>query len=216
LHHKVKYPEDGLSFFSIPPGDDFLFEPKDANVHKPISISQFMNKKLRWITLGGQYDWTNKVYLDGPPPAFPKDTAQLLHGLFPDLYPQAAIVNFYSPGDTLSLHRDVAEECDRGLLSISIGCDGIFILGLESETAAGEMIVDTLAIRLRSGDAVYMDGASRFAWHGVPQIIPDTCPTWLKNWPTNDGQGCESTNFEHWEGWMGNKRINLNVRQMWD
>lgn len=213
----MKYPENGLSFFSIPPDNDFAIEPKDSNVHKPISISQLMNKKLRWITLGGQYDWTNKVYPESKPPAFPEDTAQLLNGMFPDLHPQAAIINIYSPGDTLSLHRDVAEECDRGLLSISIGCDGIFILGLESEsTSDRDANIETVAIRLRSGDAVYMDGASRFAWHGIPQIVPDTCPSWLEKWPTNDGVGWESTNFEDWGGWMRNKRINLNVRQMWD
>lgn len=212
----MEYPPQNTSFFSIESPDSFLIHPKDASVHKPLNVSRFLSKKLRWITLGGQYDWTNKVYPDEIPPAFPSDISQLLRGLFPDMVPEAAIANFYSPGDTLSLHRDVAEDCDRGLISISIGCDGIFILGLddemkpkasESDSAKSSQI---LAIRLRSGDAVYMDGKSRFAWHGVPQIIPDTCPDLLKDWPAVDGEN------RLWKGWMANKRINLNVRQMWD
>lgn len=156
------------------------------------------------------------MYPDDTPPAFPSDISSLLCGLFPEMIPEAAIVNFYSPGDTLSLHRDVAEGCNRGLISISIGCDGIFILGLDDERKPAVSESDSatsskiLAIRLRSGDAVYMDGESRFAWHGVPQIVPDTCPDWLKDWPAIDG------GYEHWKGWMDNKRINLNVRQMWD
>lgn len=216
MHYNMEYPPNNTSFFSIKSPSDFLIRPKDASVHKPLNVSQLLNKKLRWITLGGQYDWTNKVYPDATPPAFPSDISQLLLGLFPEMVPEAAIVNFYSPGDTLSLHRDVAEDCNRGLISISVGCDGIFILGLDDEKKSEEFESDSakssraLAIRLRSGDAVYMDGESRFAWHGVPQIVPDTCPDSLKDWPAMDGE------YGHWKGWMANKRINLNVRQMWD
>ncbi|TID20865.1 alkylated DNA repair protein AlkB [Venturia nashicola] len=212
----MEYPPKNASFFSIESPQSFLIHPKDASVHKPLNVSQLLNKKLRWITLGGQYDWTNKVYPDDTPPVFPSDISQLLRGLFPEMVPEAAIVNFYSPGDTLSLHRDVAEDCNRGLVSISVGCDGIFILGLDEEKRPGVSESDSapssrvLAIRLRSGDAVYMDGESRFAWHGIPQVIPGTSPDWIKDWPAVDVE------YAHWKGWMANKRINLNVRQMWD
>ena len=37
--------------------------------------------------------------------------------------PQAAIVNVYSPGDSISLHRDVSEGKEAGLVSISLGCE---------------------------------------------------------------------------------------------
>jgi alkylated DNA repair protein alkB family protein 1 len=59
---------------------------------------------------------------------------------------------------------------------------------------------------LRSGDAVYMSGEARFAWHGVAKIVPGTCPDYLSDWPGKD--------FPDWKNWMRNKRINLNVRQM--
>ena len=177
--------------------------PKDLTIHRPLSIAQVLQKSLRWITLGGQYDWTNKVYPDEKPPAFPPDVYGLLNGLFPAMKPQAAIVNLYSPGDTLSLHRDVSEKSDRGLVSISLGCDCLFVIGNQHPS-------DGLVIRLRSGDGVFMAGDARFAWHGVPRILPNTCPLGLESWPAESGQ------FEDWQGWMSNKRINLNVRQMND
>jgi alkylated DNA repair dioxygenase AlkB len=121
---------------------------------------------------------------------------------------QAAIVNLYSPGDVLSMHRDGAEESERGLVSISLGCDALFVVGLESANPAVES--SPLVVRLRSGDAVFMTGESRHAWHGVPKIVQNTCPEFLKDWPGNQ------EGFEHWRGWMRDKRINLNVRQMWD
>jgi alkylated DNA repair protein alkB family protein 1 len=170
-------------------------------MHEDLTVKDFLNKKLRWITLGGQYDWTKKAYPPSEPPNFPKDISRLLHSLFPEMEAQAAIVNVYSPGDTLSLHRDVSERTDRGLVSISIGCEAIFVVG----NAGGGH-----AIKLRSGDAILMTREARFAWHGVPKILKDTCPSWLKNWPAED----EDDRFETWRGWISNKRINLNVRQM--
>jgi DNA alkylation damage repair protein AlkB len=158
--------------------------------------------------LGGQYDWTNKRYPDTAPPPFPTDTKQLLESLFTDTKAEAAIVNLYSPGDTLSVHRDVAESCAIGLVSISLGCDALFVIGRVDEQTGEEKVV---TMRLRSGSAVYMSGESRFAWHGVPQILAGTCPEYLAEWPAGEGK----EEFEEWRGWMRGKRVNLNVRQMW-
>lgn len=204
------------SFFTYTPTSATRFLPKDPTVHKPLDINQVMQKKLRWTTLGGQYDWTRKIYPDEEPPAFPPDLADLLEGLFPEMKAQAAIVNLYSPGDTLSLHRDVSEECDRGLVSISLGCDCLFVIGLDAEGRSEAQSLPAsqarcVVVRLRSGDAVYMSKEARFAWHGVPKIIPDTCPAYLRDWPAN-----ASGDYEAWRGWMDGKRINLNVRQMRD
>ena len=213
LHYDVTYPENSeetqmpKSFF----GDDptRTFEPKDPEVHKPVSVQSLLEKKLRWVTLGGQYDWTAKVYPSGPPPEFPPDIAKLLHAAFPNTTAQAAILNLYSAGDTLSVHRDVSEDCDVGLISVSFGCDGLFLASHDDGNGCE-------IIRLRSGDTVYMSGASRFAWHGVPKILPSTCPAWLADWPSSgdSGPGMPPGPYEMWKGWMSSKRINLNVRQM--
>jgi alkylated DNA repair protein alkB homolog 1 len=240
--YTIPYPpssasQPSQSFFSLPPSTAPTFHPKDPAIHKPLSVTQFLTKKLRWLTLGGQYDWTAKRYPPGQPPAFPPDIAALLKAVFPDMEPEAAIVNLYSPGDTLSMHRDVAEQCDKGLVSVSIGCDAIFVVGLDGleplrEHADGALEVGcgrdggaddegfgtrVVALRLRSGDAVYMAGASRFAWHGVPKIIAGTCPEWLRDWPAEEGvDECGFDAYEGWRGWMDGKRINLNVRQMFE
>lgn len=207
----LTYPPSASSFFSLPPNPPVpIATPKDPTVHKPLAIAQLLGRKMRWTTLGGQYDWTAKRYPETAPPAFPQDIKALLEDVFPATKAEAAIVNLYSPGDTLSLHRDVAETSGTGLVSVSLGCDAVFVIGTNGE---GKERVMTL--RLRSGSAVYMSGASRFAWHGVPQIVAGTCPEHLRDWPAVEG-GDGRADFGEWKGWMEGKRVNLNVRQMWD
>ncbi|KAF2680793.1 hypothetical protein K458DRAFT_372800 [Lentithecium fluviatile CBS 122367] len=225
-HYNISYPPSGASFFSVSPSStDVVARPIDASVHRPLGISQLLHKKMRWMTLGGQYDWTRKRYPDGTPPAFPPDIKLLLESAFADTRAEAAILNLYSPGDTLSVHRDVAESSSTGLISISLGCDAIFVIGTSSATLSSGHKLDEpssngtedriVTLRLRSGSAVYMSGPSRFAWHGVPQIISGTCPTYLRRWPVGDVNVGEDE-YEEWRGWMESKRVNLNVRQMWD
>lgn len=67
-----------------------------------------------------------------------------------------------------------------------------------------------LLVRLKSGDVIVMNGESRWAWHAVPKVIRGTCPSGLQSWPG------EVEGLGGWDGWMSNKRVNLNVRQMWD
>lgn len=196
-HYDVKFPPSETAS-----GDSIVAMPKDPTVHpKSLNYREVMTKKLRWITLGGQYDWTNKVYPEEEPPKFPVDIANLVEGLFPDMEPQAAIVNFYSPKDTLQLHRDGAESVDRGLVSISLGCDCIFMIALSNPKSDK----DHIAIRLESGDVLYMQEESRFAWHGVPKIIPGTCPEYLTQLEMD---------INEFSQFMVDKRINLNVRQV--
>ncbi|KAL2871013.1 oxidoreductase, 2OG-Fe(II) oxygenase family [Aspergillus lucknowensis] len=200
----IRVDQQTLSFFE----DDQtrILHAKDPAVHKPLSMQNMLSKKLRWVTLGGQYNWTSKVYPTERPPAFPEDVADLLRAAFPKTEPEAAILNLYSPGNTLSPHRDVSEECDAGLISISFGCDGLFLISQDDGSGCE-------IIRLRSGDAVYMDGESRFAWHAVPKIVPETCPSSLADWPCILGDE-KASRYRSWKGWMSNKRVNLNVRQM--
>jgi alkylated DNA repair protein alkB family protein 1 len=210
LHYDISYPPNGSSFFTSSPSD-VLLKPKDPKVHKELKMEQVLQKKLRWMTLGGQYDWTKKVYPAEAPPEFPVDIADLVRGTFPRMLdPQAAIVNIYSPGDTLSLHRDVSEEVNKTLVSISLGCDSLFLVAVEDEEE--ESGFKHAVIRLQSGDGLIMTDEGRFAWHGVPNIFPDTCPSFLADWP-NDYTGPDGP-LPQWHSWMKNKRINLNIRQM--
>ncbi|KAG8625477.1 hypothetical protein KVT40_007228 [Elsinoe batatas] len=210
LHYSVPYPEEPAKSFFHASNHDLLIEPIDPIQHKPISTQAMLDKKLRWITLGGQYDWTAKEYPSSPAPPFPPDIAMLINGIFPAIKPQAAILNFYSPGNTLSLHRDVSEECNRPLVSISLGCNGLFMAGLDKPDGCS-----MATMRLHSGDVVVMSGPARYAWHGVPKVLSDTCPAWLGDWPVTPRDN-DSEQYASWRGWMANKRINLNVRQMHD
>ncbi|RKF54640.1 Alpha-ketoglutarate-dependent dioxygenase abh1 [Golovinomyces cichoracearum] len=204
LHYEISYPHGGKSFFSENP-TSVKFISKDQIAHKNLDCKKALEKKLRWLTLGGQYDWSRKEYPKNKNPKFPHDISKLIVGLFPCIKPQAAIVNLYSPGDTLSLHRDVSEEVDRGLVSISLGCDAYFIIGLQNKDT---MEIESEVLLLHSGDVLYMTQESRFAWHGVPMILENTCPEYLKNWPGDE--------FPTWKDWIKKKRINLNVRQILD
>ena len=229
LHHLLPYQATNLrdngspstaefaSFFNISPISSEVFLPIDDANHKALTVSQFLNRKLRWMTLGGQYNWTEKKYPTENVPSFPKDIADFIHHLFPAMKPEAAILNVYTPGDTLSIHRDVSEESDNDLVSISLGCDGIFVVGLDSEKCGEPKCV---TLRLHSGDAVVMSGPARFAWHGVPQVIRNSCPLSLRDWPAIADDETISRvaerPYEAWRGWMSNKRVNLNIRQMQD
>ncbi|KAF8458197.1 hypothetical protein BDZ91DRAFT_666069 [Kalaharituber pfeilii] len=225
LHYSIPYPDAGTSFYHYKDPNKVLLQPKDPATHKPMTVTQMLNKKLRWMTLGGQYDWSRKVYPEMDAierktllVPFPDDTATLINSIFPDITPQAAISNLYTPGDTLSPHRDISEASSAPLASISIGADAIFIIGLpprlsEPVDDGGERI---LVMRVKSGDVIVMGGESRWAWHSVPRIFPVSSATdkELDDWPgtsTND-EGV----LNHWKGWMSKRRVNLNVRQMWD
>lgn len=148
---------------------------------------------------------------------FPEDVKGLVEGLWPDICAEAAIVNVYSPGDQLAPHRDVAEESRKGLVSVSIGCEGVFMIARSRSATEGSRSEirppdgeqegerqqeEVLAIRIRSGDVVVMSHEMRTAWHSVPRIEKGTCPEELEGWPV--------------DGWLKGKRVNFNVRQMWD
>lgn len=217
LHYDLPYPtgnEGNTSFFDMSPEEPDTFKPKDPSVHKPLTARRVFDKRLHWVTLGGQYDWTNRVYPGTEPPPFPGDVREFLEALYPETRAQAAIVNIYNPGDTMMMHRDVSEDTDRGLISLSIGCDGLFMI-TPNDIALKPDAPDRkdkgyLLLRLRSGDVIYMTQEARFAWHGVPKVVKGTCPPGLRDWPAAEGR------HQDWRGWMGGKRINLNVRQMKD
>ena len=215
-HYTIPYPtgtdEYERSLFSLPRDSAVRFPPKDPEIHKALSIRQVLQRRLHWVTLGGQYDWKNRVYPGEEPPQFPTDISGFVESLFPETLAQAAIVNFYSPGDTMMMHRDVSEKADKGLVSLSFGCDCLFMIAPSISSSGDNPSVPCdkryLLLRLRSGDAVYMTKGSRYAWHGVPKVLKGTCPAYLQDWPADD------ENFGQWRGWMSDKRVNLNVRQV--
>lgn len=221
-----------LSTYSTPSTStsSLPISPSPSSSLDPISISLVRNKKLRWITLGGQYNWTSKRYptfeigAEGCPkfpallakvfgssmfntiPSVPSETATDLApsgSKAPRFIPQAAIINFYSPGDTLSPHQDVAELCRNDLVSVSIGCSAVFYVGSarykgqspcqqscgqssgqsngQSNGSDGDIneSIEPLQVLVQSGDSITMGQQSRFAFHGVGKVFEDSCPRYL-------------------------------------
>lgn len=176
--------------------------PADAEV-PPIS-------KLRWATLGYHYDWTANVYHEGAHwhTPFPTELAELVRAFTSSIFkepfaPEAAIVNYYQTDTMLKAHQDESEfTFDSPIVSFSIGCDCIFLLGGTSTDQ------EPTAIRFRSGDLMFMSGDSRVAFHGVPRVLQGTFDS--KHFCTLDSSKESRLIAEY----LSTARINVNVRQV--
>jgi alkylated DNA repair protein alkB family protein 1 len=200
------------SFFSYRQSTP-CFQPKDID-GKPLQPAQFL-RRLRWLTIGTQYNWATRKY---PKPSesrspFPVCIRDLVRGLFPTVTAESGVCLLYSPKDFMPVHRDVSEESPMGIVSISLGCDGIFIISRNDE---GGKLVDEAnfaIVRVRSGDIVHIAGETRFRWHCMPLIMQGTCPPRLGEWPAVGGS---ASRFRHWKNWMSSKRINISCRQVFE
>jgi alkylated DNA repair protein alkB family protein 1 len=212
---------DRPSFFTYPQNaPSQTFNSIDAqSSQKPLNIAQFLQKKLRWLTLGTQYDWSTRSYPVESPTPFPADISAMVSTLFKSAFvPESGVVLIYSPKDYMPVHRDVSEECNRKLASFSLGCDGLFIISRDSPdlvpSSDGSMGQEMVVIRVRSGDVVEMGGETRWAWHAMPKVMAGTCPDALEDWPVVNGEA-RPREYEIWRGYMKGKRINISCRQVW-
>ncbi|KAI9641693.1 hypothetical protein NHQ30_009549 [Ciborinia camelliae] len=204
------------------PAKNQFFTPKDPNSkHKPLNAAQALQKKLRWLTLGSQYNWNTRAYPSSSPTPFPTDISHLVTTLFQNAFtPESGVVLLYSTKDFMPVHRDVSEECERGLASFTLGCDGLFVIS--RDVRAGEEHIDDreqdlVCIRVRSGDVIQMGGETRWAWHAMPKIMGGTCPPCLAEWPVGSTEeGKEPKEYERWRGYMKGKRLNISCRQVWN
>ncbi|KAJ7957554.1 Alpha-ketoglutarate-dependent dioxygenase alkB [Quillaja saponaria] len=179
---------------------------------KSISASVLL-RKLRWSTLGVQFDWSKRNYdLSLPHNKIPDALCQLAKRLAKpalpagiEFQPEAAIVNYFGLGDALGGHLDDMEaDWSKPIVSLSLGCKAIFLLGGKSREDP------PLAMFLRSGDAVLMAGEARECFHGVPRIFTDK-----ENAETNDLE----VHFVHEDDlcflrYINSSRININIRQV--
>ncbi|KAB8296387.1 hypothetical protein EYC80_009137 [Monilinia laxa] len=221
--YDIPYPTPKSSFFTYPhQSKNQVFAPKDPNSkHKPLNAAQALQKKLRWLTLGSQYNWNTRAYPSSSPTPFPADVSRLVTTLFQNAFtPESGVVLLYSTKDFMPVHRDVSEECERGLASFTLGCDGLFVIS--RDVRKGEEHIenreqDLICIRVRSGDVIQMGGETRWAWHAMPKIMGGTCPPCLTEWPVGSAEGGkEPKEYERWRGYMRGKRLNISCRQVWN
>ncbi|RKP39946.1 hypothetical protein BJ085DRAFT_14681 [Dimargaris cristalligena] len=194
--------------------------------------------KLRWVTLGYQYNWSNKEYfLDAPQP-FPDDIARLAQTVV------AAIHNIVN-GNSQYTQYHTTDSADKGYIhqyspelfkpeagvinyyqardSLMAHVDRSEInmtaplvslsLGNTAIFVIGDESRDTepIALYLRSGDIVCMCGPRRKAFHGIPRIIENTLPDYLAS---SETVLAEDPDWSLFGDYMQNARLNVNVRQV--
>ncbi|KAF9625902.1 hypothetical protein IFM89_027679 [Coptis chinensis] len=147
---------------------------QSSNMDKKEVAATTLLRKLRWSTLGLQFDWSKRDYnVTLPHNKIPESLCQLAKrmaapamGTGEEFQPEAAIVNYFSSGDMLGGHLDDMEaDWNKPIVSISLGCKAIFLLGGKSREDM------PIAMFLRSGDVVLMAGQARECFHGEYRFI---------------------------------------------
>jgi alkylated DNA repair protein (DNA oxidative demethylase) len=88
--------------------------------------------------------------------------------------PDVALVNLYADGARMGMHQDRDERTDAPVVSLSLGDTCTFRFG--NPANRGRPYTD---VELASGDLFVFGGPSRFAYHGVPKVLPGTGPAGL-------------------------------------
>lgn len=194
---------------------------QQLHLTQPVEEHLRFRNSLRWVTLGYHHNWDTKLYSDEDFTTFPADLGELIsEGIAPvlgykDFVCQAAIVNYYPQGSTLSGHTDHSElNLDAPLFSISFGQSAIFLIGGRDKPDPAS------AILIRSGDVLVMTKESRLCYHAVPRIFHNSEETWNdfteghtieldSLWNT-----CQDKDFSNYNTYLKDCRINLNVRQV--
>lgn len=179
---------------------------------KSITASLLL-RKLRWSTLGLQFDWSKRNYditvrHNKIPDALCLLAKKMAIPAIPsgeEFQPEAAIVNYFGPSDMLGGHLDDMEtDWSKPIVSISLGCKAIFLLGGKSREDL------PVAMFLRSGDIVLMAGQARECFHGIPRIFTDNdhaeVSTLLSQFSDKDDACLRD--------YIAASRININIRQV--
>ncbi|MFG2148120.1 alpha-ketoglutarate-dependent dioxygenase AlkB family protein [Streptomyces sp. NPDC048696] len=83
--------------------------------------------------------------------------------------PDTALVNFYDGDARMGMHQDKDERSGAPVVSLSIGDSCVFRFGNTEDRGCPYTDVE-----LASGDLFVFGGPSRFAYHGVPKVLPGT------------------------------------------
>ncbi|KAF7034282.1 hypothetical protein CFC21_045318 [Triticum aestivum] len=171
-------------------------------------------RKLRWSTLGLQFDWSKRNYdVSLPHNKIPDDLATLAKKMAVPAMPsgeeftaEAAIVNYYGPSDMLGGHVDDMEaDWTKPIVSISLGCKCIFLLGGKTRDEAPTPMF------LRSGDIVLMAGEARERFHGVPRIFTEGDQQDISGLVSELSDDDDRFILDY----IHNSRININIRQVY-
>ncbi|KQJ91676.1 alpha-ketoglutarate-dependent dioxygenase alkB [Brachypodium distachyon] len=188
-------------------------EIQKGETRKSIAAATLV-RKLRWSTLGLQFDWSKRNYdVLLPHNKIPDHLATLAKKMAIPAMPsgeefnaEAAIVNYYGPSDMLGGHVDDMEaDWTKPIVSISLGCKCIFLLGGKTRDEAPR------AMFLRSGDIVLMAGEARERFHGVPRIFTESDQQEILAVVSQ----LSGDDDRFISDYIRNSRININIRQVY-
>jgi alkylated DNA repair protein alkB homolog 1 len=177
-----------------------------TNLDKTLKTTEY-KKEIRWASLGYSYSWDTLSYGDNTKTNFPINLENKIKEIvskidmvdkkkegviYENFKPEIAFINYYLLNSTMMAHQDKSEKTfDRPLISISLGCSAIFLIGTDNRNDK------PYSFLLRSGDVIVMTGKSRLSYHSIPRIINDCPPIFID----------DNAN-------MKGVRININVRQV--
>lgn len=134
----------------------------------PMSVSMTNCGRLGWTADRNGYRYTTCDPETGLPwPQMPESLRDVALRAasrcgFEDFDPDACLVNRYTPGSRMGMHRDQDEEdLSQPIVSVSLGLPAVFRWGglARSDAATGWL--------LQHGDVVVWGGRSRMAFHGI-------------------------------------------------
>ena len=148
-----------------------LFTPVMPRTGRPFSVRMTNLGSLGWVSDRAGYRYQPLHPDTGQPwPAIPGVLLALwrtVSGYSHD--PEACLVNFYSGGARMGLHRDEDEDdFTAPVLSVSLGDTAIFRIG------GPERGGKTGTLKLNSGDVLVMGGPSRLCYHGIDRVLTGT------------------------------------------
>jgi DNA oxidative demethylase len=148
-----------------------LYTPRMPRFDKPLSVRMTNCGSLGWMSdkTGYRYQPLHPE-TNEPWPAIPHILLEAWKKItnYP-LEPEACLINFSTTSAKMGLHQDKDEkDFNAPVLSLSLGDTGLFRIGGEARSDK------TRSIKLESGDALVMGGASRLAFHGIDRIYPST------------------------------------------
>ena len=145
-----------------------LFQPTMPKTGTPFSVRMSNCGPLGWVADREGYRYQPTHPDTGVSwPQMPATVADAWRALadYPRL-PEACLINYYTSKAKMGLHQDRDEEGYHApVLSLSLGDTCVFRYGGQERRAP------TRSVRLESGDALLLGGASRLAFHGVDRII---------------------------------------------
>ena len=146
-----------------------LFQPQMPKTGKAFSVKMTNCGALGWVSdASGGYRYQATHPKTGAPwPPMPEVLLEAWRALGGYAHPpEACLVNFYDATARMGLHQD-RDEADFAapVVSLSLGDTGVFRIG------GVERGGRTQSMKLASGDAIVLGGASRLAYHGIDRVI---------------------------------------------